>query len=187
MSITEQPSDRDRERARSGERCHRLATVADAAPFGRLRHDAVAVRGGAAGHCGRAGGRSAPRRRDRRGVLLATILRAVLTLHGVLMDREAVVATARAHVDAAGVGERSECHGGDFFASVPAGADGYLLSRILHDWDDDDAVRILATCRAAMQPSSRLLVVEAVIPERARDAPAAPDGHAVRPLRRVGM
>ena len=90
------------------------------------------------------------------------------------MDREAVVATARAHVDAAGVGERSECHGGDFFASVPAGADGYLLSRILRDWDDDDAVRILATCRAAMQPSSRLLVVEAVIPERARDAPAAP-------------
>ena len=121
--------------------------------FGRLRH-LVDVGGG-------------------RGVLLATILRAVPTLHGVLMDREAVVPTARAHLDAAGVAGRSECLGGDFFTAVPDRADAYLLSRILHDWDDDDAARILATCRAAMEPSSRLLIVEAVMPERARDAPAA--------------
>jgi hypothetical protein len=63
--------------------------------------------------------------------------------------------------------------GGDFFTAVPAGADAYLLSRVLHDWGDDDAVRVLRTCRAAMRPDSVLLVVEAVLPERAVDDPAA--------------
>jgi hypothetical protein len=63
--------------------------------------------------------------------------------------------------------------GGDFFAAVPTGADAYLLSRVLHDWDDEDALRILRTCRAAMRPDSVLLVVEAVLPERAVDDPAA--------------
>jgi hypothetical protein len=63
--------------------------------------------------------------------------------------------------------------GGDFFTAVPGGADAYLLSRILHDWDDGDAVRVLRTCRSAMRPDSVLLVVEAVLPERAVDDPAA--------------
>ncbi|HEX7149751.1 MAG TPA: methyltransferase [Actinomycetota bacterium] len=61
---------------------------------------------------------------------------------------------------------------GDFFGSVPDGADAYLLSRVLHDWVDDDARRLLATCRSAMGPGSRLLIVEALLPERARDQPA---------------
>ncbi|TFV78354.1 hypothetical protein E4P39_03810 [Blastococcus sp. CT_GayMR19] len=63
--------------------------------------------------------------------------------------------------------------GGDFFTRVPGGADAYLLSRVLHDWDDADALRVLRTCRAAMRPDSLLLVVEAVVPERAVDDPAA--------------
>jgi hypothetical protein len=62
---------------------------------------------------------------------------------------------------------------GDFFTAVPAGADAYLLSRVIHDWDDEDAARILAACRAAMPGGSRLLLVEAVLPERAVDAPEA--------------
>ena len=106
------------------------------------------------------------------GVLLGAILSSAPGLEGVLMDREGVLPVARAHLDSIGVGERAECVGGDFFASVPAGADAYLLSRVLHDWDDDDAARILAVCRAAMDAGSRLLVVDAVLPERARDAPA---------------
>ena len=56
---------------------------------------------------------------------------------------------------------------------MTGGADAYLLSRVLHDWDDDDAVRVLRTCRRAMRPDSVLLVVEAVLPERAVDDPAA--------------
>ena len=60
----------------------------------------------------------------------------------------------------------------NFFETVPAGGDAYLLSRVLHDWDDGDAARILATCRSVMEPGVRLLVVEALLPERASDAPA---------------
>ena len=105
-------------------------------------------------------------------VLLAEILRAVPELHGVLMDHEAVVPQARDHLDHSGVGDRAECVPGDFFLSVPAGGDAYVLSRVLHDWEDRDAGRILATCRSAMEPGVRLLVVEAILPERASDAPA---------------
>jgi hypothetical protein len=62
---------------------------------------------------------------------------------------------------------------GDFFEAVPADADAYLLSRVLHDWDDRDAVRILRTCRTAMRPDSVLILVEAILPERATEDPAA--------------
>jgi hypothetical protein len=47
------------------------------------------------------------------------------------------------------------------------------LSRILHDWNDHDASRILRVCHAAMPPDARLLVVDAVLPQRARDLPGA--------------
>ena len=108
-----------------------------------------------------------------RGILLAAILRANPDLRGVLTDREGAIPAARAHLDAAAVGDRAECIAADFFTTVPAGADAYMLSRVIHDWDDEDARRILSTCRGAMSPASRLLVVEAILPERAHDRPAA--------------
>jgi hypothetical protein len=107
------------------------------------------------------------------GILLGAILRATPGLRGILMDRADVAAAARGRLEADGVSGRAECVAGDFFASVPAGADAYLLSRVIHDWDDEDARRILATCRAAMAPGSRLLLVEALLPERARERPEA--------------
>ena len=64
-------------------------------------------------------------------------------MQAVLVDRPSAVEAARAFL-----GERAMCVVGDFFESVPAGADAYLLSRVLHDWDDDDALRILRVCRA---------------------------------------
>jgi SAM-dependent methyltransferase len=108
-----------------------------------------------------------------RGVLLAAVLGANPSLFGVLLDREAAITTARASLQAAGLGDRTDCVAGDFFVEVPEQADAYLLSRVIHDWDDADARRILATCRQAMRPDSRLLIVEAILPERARDRPAA--------------
>jgi hypothetical protein len=108
-----------------------------------------------------------------RGVLLARILRAAAGSSGVLIDRPAAIPAAHNYLEVAGVADRSECLAGDFFASVPADADAYVLSRILHDWNDADAELIIATCRAAMRPTSRLLIVEAILPERARDRPAA--------------
>jgi hypothetical protein len=106
------------------------------------------------------------------GVLLAAILRSAPGLTATLVDREAVVRRARERLDAAGVGARAECIAGDFFHDAPALADAYLLSRVLHDWNDADAVRILQTCSSRMDPGDRLLVVEAVLPERAVDNPA---------------
>jgi hypothetical protein len=84
-----------------------------------------------------------------------------------------VVVRARGWLEQQGVGERCECVAGDFFGSVPRGGDAYLLSRVIHDWDDADAHKILATCAAAMTGASRLLLVEAIVPERAKDRPEA--------------
>jgi hypothetical protein len=108
-----------------------------------------------------------------RGILLAEILRAVPDGRGVLVDRAAAIPAARAYLDGAGLADRAECAVGDFFVAVPPGGDAYVLSRVLHDWHDGDAARILTTCRRAMTASSRLLVVEAILPERALDRPAA--------------
>jgi hypothetical protein len=107
------------------------------------------------------------------GVLLSAILRSAPALRGVLIDRPAAIDAARKRLEADGLAARAECVPGDFFAAVPPGADAYLLSRVVHDWDDRDAVRILRRCRAAMPDRARLVLVEAVLPERARDAPEA--------------
>ncbi len=96
------------------------------------------------------------------GTLLRAVLARAPTADVVLVDRPEVA--ARSDLPAVA---------GDFFVAVPGGADAYLLSRVLHDWDDADARRVLRTCRAAMRPDSVLLVVEAVLPERAVDDPAA--------------
>jgi hypothetical protein len=107
------------------------------------------------------------------GVLLQAILEAVPGLLGVLLDRPEAVQRAEQRLAAAGLSARAECRLGDFFASVPRGGDGYLLSRVVHDWHDADAARILARCREAMAPHARLLLVEAIVPERAEDGPEA--------------
>lgn len=107
------------------------------------------------------------------GVLLAAIMRAAPSLHGVLTDRPEAIAEARRRLEADGLASRAECLAGDFFDAVPPGADAYLLSRVIHDWDDSHAARILANCRKAMPDHGRLLVVEAILPRRAREAPAA--------------
>lgn len=105
-----------------------------------------------------------------RGILLSAILGAAPDLRAILLDRPVAIEAARARLDADG---RAECVAGDFFDSVPADADAYLLSRVIRDWDDEDAVRILATCRAAMPDGARLLLVEAILPQRARERPEA--------------
>jgi hypothetical protein len=107
------------------------------------------------------------------GVLLDAILRATPELRAVLVDRPEAVDRARARLGAAGLDGRAQCVEGDFFAAVPPGAGAYLLSRVIHDWDDADAGRILTTCRAAMPAGARLLLVEAIVPERAHDGPEA--------------
>jgi hypothetical protein len=99
------------------------------------------------------------------GTLLATILRQYPTARGTLFDLPHVVATAKDHLVTAGVDSRCAILGGDFFNAVPSGGDAYLLSYVLHDWDDERCVAILAQCRKAMAANGTLLVIEMVLPE----------------------
>jgi hypothetical protein len=107
------------------------------------------------------------------GILLSAILAATPALHGVLFDRPEVVDRAREQLGADGMLSRCDVAAGDFFTSVPAGCDAYVLSRVIHDWDDEKAVWILTNCREAMPDSAKLLLIEAVVPKRAREQAGA--------------
>ncbi len=99
------------------------------------------------------------------GALLAAILRSNPSTWGILFEQPHVVASAEEQLAAAEVADRCTFVGGDFFAAVPSGGDAYVLSQILHDWDDERCVAILGQCRRAMPDHGKLLVVELVLPE----------------------
>jgi SAM-dependent methyltransferase len=145
------------------------ATLFQASMAGRAEHEARAVVAAydLSGCCRLVDVGAGP------GLMTRAALQAVPGLRATLLDRPGMLERARAELAAAGLAERCVLVAGDFFDAVPDGGDVYLLSRVLHDWTDDDAVRILKTCRAAMPPGGRLLVVDAVLPARARDMPAA--------------
>lgn len=97
------------------------------------------------------------------GRLLTTILRAHPTVRGVLFDQPHVVTGATALLQDAGVNGRCDVVGGDFFVEVPRDGDAYILAQIVHDWDDQRSIDILKTCRRAIAPNGKLLLVEMVI------------------------
>ncbi len=101
-----------------------------------------------------------------RGTLLTALLAAHPHLRGVLFDRPAVSREAEAALAAAELAGRRRFIAGDFFTSVPEGGDLYILSQVLHDWDDEQCRRILSNCRRAMGPEGKLLIVERLLPER---------------------
>jgi hypothetical protein len=95
-----------------------------------------------------------------RGRLLATILERYPRLRGILFDQPHVIEDARQILEEVGVVDRCELAGGSFFDAVPAGGDAYVLRNIIHDWDDDQAVAILMSCRRSMTDGARLVLVE---------------------------
>ncbi|MDH5640554.1 MAG: acetylserotonin O-methyltransferase [Nitrospira sp.] len=99
------------------------------------------------------------------GSLLAAILKGNPRLKGVLFDQSAVIARAEQdqHVTAKGIAQRCRLESGNFFEGVPDGGDAYIMKYILHDWSDEDCVKILSNCRAAMNEGGRVLVVDNVI------------------------
>lgn len=101
------------------------------------------------------------------GVFLSLILAALPKLEGVLFDQPQVVAGARDTFkgDAA---KRATMSSGNFFESVPEGGDAYLLRRIIHDWQDDEALKILSNVGAAMKPGGTLLIIEGLIDSAVR-------------------
>jgi hypothetical protein len=98
------------------------------------------------------------------GSLLIAILKVHPEMRGVLFDMPHVIEEARRSIKEAGLAQRIEVLGGDFFVSLPSGGDAYLLRWIIHDWDDEHALTILRNCRSAMNSTARLLLVEAIIP-----------------------
>lgn len=99
-----------------------------------------------------------------RGGLLAVLLQRHRHLTGLVYDLPHVVARAPAFLEEVGVGDRAEAVAGNFFDAVPAGADLYLLGRVLFNWEDQDALRVLAACRRAMGVDALLLVIDQAIP-----------------------
>lgn len=97
------------------------------------------------------------------GAMLINVLQAHTHLRGVLVDTAEVVVGARESIVAAGLESRCEVIAASIFDAVPGGGDTYILSNILHDWNDDDALRILASCRAAMKPGNVLVIVELIV------------------------
>ena len=97
-----------------------------------------------------------------RGGLLAAILARFPAISATLYEQSQVLADP-ADLRCAGFLDQVELTAGDFFASVPAGADLYTLKRIIHDWDNPRAVEILNACRDAMNENSRLAVIDAVM------------------------
>ncbi|SFC12957.1 Dimerisation domain-containing protein [Polaromonas sp. OV174] len=98
------------------------------------------------------------------GGLLAAILQEHPHLQGVLYELPHVAPEARAHLTACGVVDRCQLLTGSFFDSVPAGGDAYVMSHVIHDWDEEKCLTILRHCRQAMAQDSRLLIVECVLP-----------------------
>jgi O-methyltransferase/methyltransferase family protein len=98
------------------------------------------------------------------GNLLATILSRHGGPRGVLFDRPHVVLEAPSLLKARGVEDRVTIEAGDFFEAVPAGGDAYVLSHVIHDWNEERCLTILGHCRKAITPDGRLLIVEMVLP-----------------------
>lgn len=96
------------------------------------------------------------------GSILAAILAANPELRGHLLDLEPTAAEASRTFSAQGVADRAEVTAGSFFDPLPAGGDAYLLFDVLHNWDDEEAHRILARCVEAAGLDGRTLVVEAI-------------------------
>ena len=98
------------------------------------------------------------------GNMLAAVLGRHPEPRGVLFDLPHVVRDAPDFFRARGVADRVRIESGSFFETVPAGGDAYILSHVIHDWDEDQCLTILGNCRAAMKPDARLLIVEMVLP-----------------------
>jgi O-methyltransferase domain/Dimerisation domain len=92
------------------------------------------------------------------GSLLLQVLERIRGLRGIVFDLPETVR------DGSAFGERCTFVEGSFFDRVPEG-DVYILSTILHDWDDASATAILRTIREAAPTGARLFVIDSVIPE----------------------
>lgn len=98
------------------------------------------------------------------GTLISSILTANPSMKGILFDLPSVISGATETLQNKGVLNRCKTISGDFFQSVPLNGDAYILSNIIHDWDDKDCIRILKNIHQSIVKNGKLLVVEMVVP-----------------------
>ena len=97
------------------------------------------------------------------GQVLTSILQKHPQMRGILFDVEHVIAGAVPRLEQAGVSDRCSTATGDFFKAVPEGGDAYIMKHIIHDWDDERALKILANIKKAMKPGGRIILLESVL------------------------
>jgi hypothetical protein len=94
------------------------------------------------------------------GLLLSQILEKTPGIEGILFDQQSTVQAVSVIPELKG---RLYTEAGSFFEGVPKGGDIYVLKHIIHDYDDDYAVKILQNCRDAMHAKSRVLIIDLVL------------------------
>jgi ubiquinone/menaquinone biosynthesis C-methylase UbiE len=98
------------------------------------------------------------------GEFITSILERNPAMRGILFDSPQVVEGAQPKLEAAGMADRCQVIGGNFFESVPEGADAITMKWIIHDWNDDQSIVIMRNCHRALPASGKLILVEAVVP-----------------------
>jgi ubiquinone/menaquinone biosynthesis C-methylase UbiE len=98
------------------------------------------------------------------GGLITSILKRNPNMRGILFDSPQVVEGAKSKIADSGVGDRCDLIGGDFFQSVPEGADAVIMKWIIHDWNDEQSIAIMKNCHRALPENGTLILVEAVVP-----------------------
>ncbi len=101
------------------------------------------------------------------GAILCEILSRYPKMKGILFDIPNVIEEANCHICSLKMDHRCETMKGDFFEQIPAGADACYMQHIIHDWNDERALKILENCRQALQgrTDGRLIIVDSVVPE----------------------
>ena len=99
------------------------------------------------------------------GSLLIGILNANPNLQGIVYDLPQTGEEAKTRISQAGLASRCKFLEGDALKSVPSGGDAYILSRVIHDWNDEKSIQILKNCHGAMSPGGKILLLERVVPK----------------------
>jgi hypothetical protein len=99
------------------------------------------------------------------GMVLALILAINPAMRGILFDLPGVIEGSSDFLKSRGMHQRIDLKGGNFFESVPEGADAYLLKHVLHDWSDENCLRILKNIHAVAKPATKLLLIEFILNE----------------------
>jgi hypothetical protein len=105
------------------------------------------------------------------GVLLKHILAEYPHIKGIIFDTPTLVQETSRLIRELGLSERCTVLGGSFFKEIPQGADLYILKRVLHNWNDKQAIDILKACRSVLSDSAKLLLVEIILPDNNATVP----------------